>query len=81
MSAALIAGGTIGAGLLQGILTMESDKRRLAQEKAQFDIQQKEHRLDQQLQARQTQMQQPMINAQQNSQTLQGLIQALGGTR
>ena len=76
-----IAAGTMGAGLLQGILQMEADKRRLAQERAQFGVQQQENRFSQELSARNQQMQQPMVNAQQQSQTLQGLMQALGGTR
>ena len=76
-----IAAGTIGAGLLQGIMQMESDKRKLALDRAKFGIEQQENRFSQQLAAQNQQMQQPMVNASQQSQTLQGLISALGGTR
>lgn len=81
-SATLIAGAaTAGSGLLQGILQMESDKRRLAMERKQFEIQQKENRFAQELAARNQIAEQPLQNANYNTAILQNLISALGGTR
>jgi len=82
MGAAVVtAGATAGAGLLQGILSMEAEKRKLALEKSQWEAQQRENRFSQELSVRSQLAQQPTNYANQQSNTLQGLIQALGGTR
>lgn len=80
-AAAITAGATAGAGLLQGILAMEAEKRKLALEKSQWEAQQRENRFSQELSVRSQLAQQPTTYANQQSNTLQGLIQALGGTR
>lgn len=72
---------TAGAGLLQGILAMEAEKRKLALEKSKWETQQRENRFSQELSVRSQLAQQPTNYANQQSNTLQGLIQALGGTR
>lgn len=76
-----VAGGTMAVGLLQGIMQMEAEKRRLAMEKYQWDQAQKENRFNQEMAMRNQQAMAPVQNAQQNSQSLQGLMSSLGGTR
>lgn len=79
--AAYTAGGTAASGLIQGLLSMESEKRKLRLQKSQFDTQQRENRLSQELGLMQQQAQAPIQQAQQQAGTYAGLIQALGGTR
>lgn len=79
-STAVLAGATAGSGLLQGILNLEAEKRRLAMERAKFDIKQREQRFRQELAAREAIMAQPERERQAETQALQQLTAALGRT-
>ena len=79
--AAYTAGGTEAAGLIQGLLKMETEKRALRFQKKKFDTEQREHRLSQEIGLMQQQANAPIQQAQQQAGTYAGLIQALGGTR
>lgn len=75
------AAGTAASGLIQGLLSMETEKRKLKLQKGQFDIQQRENRLAQEVGMMQQQAAAPVQQGQAQAQTYQNLIQALGGTR
>jgi hypothetical protein len=78
--AVAMAIGTAGAGMLQGILDAEAEKRKLAWEKQKWADQQREQRFSQELSARNQMVAQPGREVQRETQTLQNLLANLRGT-